>query len=138
MKRHTYSIPVLVTLLVVVCTALQAQNTYALIIGISQYKAIAPLQYADRDALAFAEFVKNQGAAENQVKLFLNEEATRINIVDELFALSQVMKPQDRFFFYFGGHGDLEAKISHENSLLLLYNSFKTGYFQGNEFLQLS
>lgn len=138
MKLNTYSIPVLAALLVVVCTALQAQNTYALIVGISSYKEIAPLQYADRDALAFAECLKNQQIPEQNIKLFLNEEAVRINIVDELFTLSQVMKPKDRFFFYFGGHGDLEAKISHENSLLLLYNSFKTGYFQGNEFLQLS
>lgn len=115
-----------------------AQNTYALIIGISQYKEMPALQYADRDAIAFAEFVKNQGAPTENIRLFLNEDATRMNIVDELYRLSKILKPQDRFYFYFGGHGDLEAKIGHENAMLLLYASFKTGYFQGKEFLQLS
>lgn len=116
----------------------QAQSTYALIVGISEYKEMPTLQYADRDATAFAEFVKNQGAPTENIRLFLNEDATRMNIVDELYRLSKILKPQDRFYFYFGGHGDLEAKIGHENALLLLYASFKTGYFQGKEFLQLS
>jgi uncharacterized caspase-like protein len=119
-------------------TATFAQNTYALIVGISQYKEMPALQYADRDALTFAEFVKGQGAAEEQVKVFLNEEATRLNIVDELYNLSKKAKAGDRFYFYFGGHGDLEAQIAYHNSLLLLYGSLRKNYFQGQEFLQLS
>ena len=117
---------------------IQAQSTYALIVGISQYKEMPALQYADRDALAFAEFVKGQGAAEEEVKVFLNEEATRLNIVDELYNLSKKAKAGDRFYFYFGGHGDLEAQIAYHNSLLLLYGSLRKNYFQGQEFLQLS
>ena len=117
---------------------IQAQNTYALIIGIAQYKKMPALQYADRDAIAFAEFVKGQGVPDQNISLFLNEDATRMNIVDELYRLSRRLKPQDRFYFYFGGHGDLEAKIGYENAMLLLHGSFKTGYFQGKEFLQLS
>lgn len=119
-------------------TTLEAQSTYALIIGISQYKEMPALQYADRDAIAFAEFVKGQGAAEEQVKIFLNEEATRLNIVDELYNLSKKTKAGDRLYFYFGGHGDLEAQIAYHNSLLLLYGSLRKNYFQGQEFLQLS
>ena len=119
-------------------TNVSAQNTYALIVGISQYKEMPALQYADRDAIAFAEFVKGQGAAEEQVKVFLNEEATRLNIVDELYNLSKKTKAGDRFYFYFGGHGDLEAQIAYHNSLLLLHGSLRKNYFQGQEFLQLS
>jgi Caspase domain len=119
-------------------TPLNAQNTYALIVGISQYKEMPALQYADRDAIAFAEFVKGQGAVEDHVKVFLNEEATRLNIVDELYNLSKKAKAGDRFYFYFGGHGDLEAQIAYQNSLLLLYGSLRKNYFQGQEFLQLS
>lgn len=116
----------------------QGPKTYALIIGISQYKEVSALQFADRDATAFAEYLKTQQVPDDNIKLFLNENATRFNIVDELYNLTETLKPKDRFYFYFGGHGDLEAKISHENSLLLLYNSFKKSYFQGNEYLQLS
>ncbi len=75
----------------------KAQNTYALIVGISQYKEMPALQYADRDAIAFAEFVKSQGTPDSNIKLFLNEEASRLNIVDELYKLSQMAKPQDLF-----------------------------------------
>ena len=113
-------------------------STYAIIIGLSEYKEVSPLQFADRDAIAFADFLKTQDIPEKNVSLFLNQEATRFNIVDELFNLTQTLRPHDRFYFYFGGHGDLEAKIDQENALLLLYNSYKTGYFKGNEYLQLS
>jgi uncharacterized caspase-like protein len=115
---------------------LQSQNTYALVIGISKYKEITPLQYADRDAVAFTEFLKTQNVPESNIKLILNEEATRLNVVDGLYALASKAKAKDRFYFYFGGHGDLEAEISAENSLLLLHESFKKNYFQGSEFIQ--
>ncbi len=124
--------------LIFIAISTQAQTQYALLIGISQYKEVTPLQFADRDATAFAEFLKTQQVPEDNIKLFLNQDATRFNIVDELYNLSQKLKKGDKFFFYFGGHGDLEARIGYENSLLLLYNSFKKSYFQGNEYLQLS
>ena len=119
-------------------TNISAQNTYALIVGISQYKEMPALQYADRDAIAFAEFVKGQGAPDQNIKLFLNEEASRLNIVDELYKLSQIAKPQDLFYFYFGGHGDLEANVSNENTLLLLHDAPVKSYFKGDAFLQVS
>ncbi|MFN8354232.1 MAG: caspase family protein [Spirosomataceae bacterium] len=118
--------------------SVQAQQSAGLVIGISHYQELDTLQFADRDAVAFAEFLKTQQVPEDNIKLFLNENATRFNIVDELYNTTQSLKKGDRFYFYFGGHGDLEAKIGYENSLLLLYNSFKKNYFQGNEYLQLS
>ncbi len=118
-------------------THLFAQKTYALVIGLSKYKVLTPLEYADRDALALVDYLQDQQIPAEQIRLFLNENATRINIVDELFNLSKVLKAHDRLYFYFGGHGDLEAQLSHDNALLLLYNSFKTGYLQGNDFLSL-
>jgi tetratricopeptide (TPR) repeat protein len=110
----------------------------AVIIGISQYQHLDSLQYADRDAAAFAEFLKTQNVPDDNIKLFLNQDATRFNIVDELYNLSLKLKKGDTFYFYFTGHGDLEAKIGYENSLLLLYPSLRKNYFQGNEYLQLS
>jgi hypothetical protein len=138
MKKLMLQPTLLIFVLNLFYTSLGAQSTYALVIGISNYKEITPLQFADKDAVAFAEFLKMQHVQEQNIKLFLNEDATRLHIVDEISTLSNQMKPNDRFYFYFGGHGDLEAQISHDNSLLLLYNSYKTGYFKGDEFLQLS
>ena len=128
------------TLLFFVWASLQnaaAQNTYALVIGLSKYQEITPLQFADRDAVAFAEFLKTQQIPDDHIKILLNENATRLNVLDGMYNLTAQLKPKDRFYFYFGGHGDLEAQISSENSLLLLYNSFKKNYFQGSEFIQL-
>jgi hypothetical protein len=115
-----------------------AQQSAGLLIGISQYQHLDSLQYADRDAAAFAEFLKTQNVPDDNIKLFLNENATRFNIVDELYNLSLKLKKGDTFYFYFTGHGDLEAKIGYQNSLLLLYPSLRKNYFQGNEYLQLS
>ena len=138
MKTPCNSLPNLrVTLwLILISLYTQAQNSpiggrgaSAIIIGISQYKEVTPLQFADKDAVAFAEFLKTQQVPDDNIKLFLNEEATRFNIVDELYTTSQKLKKGDKFFFYFGGHGDLEAKIGYENSLLLLYNSLPKNYF---------
>lgn len=125
-------------ILSILTISLNAQDTYALVIGLSKYREVTPLQFADKDALAFVEFLNSQKVPEANIKLFLNEQASRVDILDEMSNLSLKMKKNDRFYFYFGGHGDLEAKIGHENSLLLLYNSYKTSYFKGNEFLQLS
>ncbi len=115
-----------------------AQQSAGLLIGISQYQHLDSLQFAHRDAAAFAEFLKTQNVPDDNIKLFINENATRFNIVDELYNLSLKLKKGDTFYFYFTGHGDLEAKIGYENSLLLLYPSLRKNYFQGNEYLQLS
>jgi tetratricopeptide (TPR) repeat protein len=115
-----------------------AQQTHALVIGLSQYQSLSPLQFADRDALALVDYLQDQRVPSQQIHFFLNENATRINIVDQLFSLNKTLKAGDRLFFYFGGHGDLEAQLSHENALLLLYNAYKTGYLQGNDFLSMA
>jgi tetratricopeptide (TPR) repeat protein len=125
-------------LLCIFSYTVHTQNTYALVIGLSKYKEITPLQFADRDALAFAECLKIQKIPESNIKVFINEEANRLNILDGLFNLTAKTKAKDRLYFYFGGHGDLEAQISYDNSLLLLYDCFKKNYFQGSEFISLS
>jgi hypothetical protein len=136
MRRIT---PFIIAFSILASLRVEAQNnTYALVIGISKYKEITPLQFADRDALAFAECLKIQKVPESNIKVFINEEANRLNILDGLFNLTAKVKAKDRLYFYFGGHGDLEAQISYHNSLLLLYDCFKKNYFQGSEFISLS
>lgn len=110
----------------------------AIIVGISHYKELDSLQFAHRDAAAFAQFLKNQNVPDDNIKLFINQDATRFNIVDEIYNLTQKLQKGDKFFFYFTGHGDLEAKIGYENSLLLLHGCGAKNYFQGTEYLQLS
>jgi protein O-mannosyl-transferase len=114
-------------------------NIYAVVVGISDYAELKDLQFADRDATLFAQYLeKDLGVPKKHIKLFVNEEATRFNIVDEIYHLIDLLKPNDIVYFYFAGHGDIESKITEDNSLLLLYKSLTVSYLKGADFIFLS
>src|SRR5436190_11458475 len=101
-------------------------NTYAIIIGISNYKNVSPLQYADRDAQAFFNFLQSDAGGKipgGNIEPFINENATRTNIGDAISEIVKKAKAGDRVYFFFAGHGDMEDLTQIENGLLLLYNS---------------
>ena len=63
-------------------TSSSGPQTYALIIGISNYKFIRPLSYADKDAELFRDFMKSSGGGnlkEDNVFCLLNEDAKAAN-----------------------------------------------------------
>ncbi|MFN8300530.1 MAG: tetratricopeptide repeat protein [Chitinophagales bacterium] len=118
-----------------------AGKVYALIVGVSKYNEVPSLKYADRDAQSFANFLKSKAGgsvpAEN-IKLFLNDDATRANIFDELYYLKETSQPGDLIYFYFAGHGDIEQALSEgEDALLLLSKSLKKNYLSGSEYIEL-
>ncbi len=84
--------------------------TYALIVGISDYKYIPPLQYATEDAFLFYQFLKSKSGGsipESNIRLLTDEEATSGNIwIRGISWLQNVVKPGDKIIFYFSGHGD--------------------------------
>jgi tetratricopeptide (TPR) repeat protein len=107
-------------------------TSYALIVGISNYNSITDLKYADKDAVGFENFLMGSTGGSipaSNIFSFINEEATRINIADALSNIASRVKPGDRFYFFFAGHGDMEVKAQKENGLLLLYNAPNGGYF---------
>ncbi|HMX88938.1 MAG: caspase family protein [Saprospiraceae bacterium] len=107
-------------------------NTYAFIIGISDYRNVPDLMYADRDAISFRNYLLNNASEKcdsQNIQTFLNCEATHINIADALYVLLRKIKPGDRFYFYFAGHGDVEDRSQSENGLLLLHNAPTKDYF---------
>lgn len=116
-------------------------KVYALIVGVSKYSEVVPLKYANRDAEAFAEFLKSKsgGAVDPaNIKLYTDEEATRANVFDELYYLKSIVQPGDLLYFYFAGHGDIEQDLSEgEDALLLLHKSFTKNYLSGNEYIPL-
>lgn len=112
------------------------KNTYAIIIGISKYKNISPLEFADKDAKSFGNFLlSNAGGSvpAANVEEFLNEQATRTNVGDAISQMARKAKPGDRVYFFFAGHGDMEDLTQIENGLLLLYNSPNGNYFGMND-----
>ncbi|MCD4730557.1 MAG: caspase family protein, partial [Bacteroidales bacterium] len=106
-------------------------NTYALIIGIADYQEVTDLEFADKDARAFASFLTSKsGGSVNQenIKIFVNEEATANNIGDAFTWLLNITKPGDRVYIFYAGHGDVESLETLENGLLLLHKAPKESY----------
>ena len=113
-------------------------NIYAVVVGISDYAELKDLQFADRDATLFAQYLeKDLGVPKKNIKLFVNEEATSEAIIDEIYNIKTLVKPNDLVFIYFAGHGDIEAKLDDE-ALLLLHKSYPINYYKGKEYIELS
>lgn len=138
MKRIVLNLTVFVVIMFGINDSVIAQKTYGIVIGISKYRYINSLQFADKDAIAFAAFLKTQKVPDSHVRLFLNDAALKMDIIDEMYGISKVAGAGDRVFFYFGGHGDVEVQDNENHGLLLLSNAAKSGYYKGNDYLSLA
>src|SRR6185436_14450170 len=79
----------------------QPGKTYALIVGISKYQnaSIPSLQYADKDALAFRDYLIASGVDSNNISLRLNEKATYSEILIEIDEICTAKaQPGDKVF----------------------------------------
>jgi len=117
-------------------TSVVRGNTYAIIIGISDYRVVPDLQYAHKDARSFEQFLLSEAGGKlppENIEIFLNENATRPNVGDAISILARKARPGDRIWFFFAGHGDMEDLTQIENGLLLLYNSPNGNYFGMND-----
>ena len=104
-------------------------QTYAMILGISTYKHIRPLSYADSDAELFRNYLKSAGAgnlADDHILYMVNEEATSANFwVKGMAWLRQKnLKSGDRLFIYLAGHGDA---INQDEYFFLTYDCNPAG-----------
>jgi tetratricopeptide (TPR) repeat protein len=109
-------------------------NTYAIVVGISQYKEVPSLRFADRDAAVFADYLLSKtgmGLDSANVYLFQNEKANLANIGNAISdIILKKLKKGDKVIFFFAGHGDYDANFMKNQALLLLYGSPKENYFQ--------
>jgi hypothetical protein len=86
-------------------------NTYAIIVGVSDYKYLPKLNYAHRDALAFRDYLLHKAIDKvdsSNVFTFIDVEATKNNIWLKGFENEKLkkIKPGDKLYIYFAGHGD--------------------------------
>ncbi|MCX6312933.1 MAG: caspase family protein [Bacteroidetes bacterium] len=100
-------------------------KTYAVIIGISHYQSskLPQLEYADKDARAFSDFLISPAGGKTDsanIKLLLNENAKCANIWAAIGWLGRVVQKGDKAFIYFSGHGDA---IDERESFLLAYDA---------------
>ncbi|MBK9017605.1 MAG: caspase family protein, partial [Saprospiraceae bacterium] len=85
----------------------------AVVIGISDYQdeQIPDLRFADRDAEAFAQWLRSPAGGslpDAQVKVLTNKNATTGKMIAALDGLIVASKPGDEAIIYFSGHGDVE------------------------------
>ena len=116
-----------------------AKNTYAVVVGISDYqdKDIPDLRFADRDAEAFANFLRSQAGGSldgDHLKLLTNSEATLGQFAAALDWLMEVTKEGDNAIVYFSGHGDVEKKTLTQPGYLLCWDAPSRVYMGGGAF----
>ncbi len=103
-------------------------NVYALLVGISKYSDpdIPPLQFADRDAVVFADFLQSKAGGsvpKDNIRLLTNANASTAAVTMAIKWLVRTCKKGDLVFFYFSGHGDLESITMFNQAYLICYNT---------------
>jgi len=83
-------------------------KAYGVVIGVENYSisGMSPVLCAHADAKAFADAITdNLGVPKANVSLWLDDAATRTNLEIELPLIVDKLNEEDRFYFYYAGHG---------------------------------
>jgi hypothetical protein len=89
-------------------TPFSQTKVWAIVIGVASYDHMPVLRYTDDDAYRFYAFLKSvEGGAlpDEQVRILIDEEATRDNILGNMDEIFSMAGPNDLIVFYFSGHG---------------------------------
>lgn len=108
-------------------TAGSGPQRWAVVVGVSEYQnsGIPSLKYADKDAEAFANFLRRPqggGFDSDHMRVLLNKDATLANIKDALINFLSQAIDIDLVIIYFAGHGAPEPGRP-QNMYLLTYDS---------------
>lgn len=92
-------------------TTITGPQTFAMIMGISKYKYVRSLNYADKDAEMFRDFLKSPAGgklSDDNIYLLLNEQANETNFLvkGKQWLKAKKLQKGDRLFIYLSGHGD--------------------------------
>ena len=104
-------------------------KTYAMVMGISTYKFIRPLAYADSDAELFRDFLKSPGGGkvpDSNIYFLKNEDAKAANFLVKgmSWLRNRNLKAGDRLYIYLAGHGDA---INQDEYFYLTYDCNPAG-----------
>ncbi len=81
---------------------------WAVVAGVAPYQHMPALDYPDDDAYQMFAFLRSpEGGAlpDNQIRLLINEDATRANLVKAIQTMFGQADENDVVLFYFSGHG---------------------------------
>nr|AGD93239.1 putative xylanase/chitin deacetylase [uncultured bacterium] len=106
-------------------------TNYAIVVGIDNYDGQWPaLRYAVADARRVTGFLESQGYT---VTLLLDGDATRESILDAFRQAALTLGENDRFLFYFGGHGHTDRLGNAEHGYLVPHGASGIGGMVGME-----
>lgn len=114
----------------------QQSTTRAVVIGISDYQddKIPDLKYADKDAEAFAQYLKSSAGGAlpaDHIMLLTNQQATTGAIASAMDWVIADSKEGDKAIIYFSGHGDVETRTKFQRGFLLTHDSPPSNYLAG-------
>ncbi|MFN0175862.1 MAG: tetratricopeptide repeat protein [Saprospiraceae bacterium] len=114
-------------------------QTRSVVIGISDYqdKDIPDLRFADKDAEAFANFLRSPAGGSldaDHLKVLTNSEATAGRIAEALDALVEQASEGEQVIIYFSGHGDVERKTISQPGFLLCWDAPSRVYMGGGTY----
>ena len=103
-------------------------NTYAIVIGISdyQYPDVPKLNFSNRDAVVFADFLMSASGGsvpQQNIRLLTDSMASTGEVDKALRWVLYTCQPNDRVYFYFSGHGEMENVTMNKNGYLICYNT---------------
>jgi hypothetical protein len=110
-------------------TTVKGPQTFAIILGISKYKYVRPLSFADKDAEMFRDFLRSTGGGsvrEDNIFTLLNEQALHSTFWTKGFQWLKAKQLQkgDKLFIYLAGHGDA---IDEDQYFFLSYDCNPAG-----------
>lgn len=86
-------------------------QSYALIIGIEDYRELPPTTGARRDAELFALMIREtMGIPSQNMRLLLDDRATRSDILANLRWMEENVSAGARIYVYFSGHGSPDTR----------------------------
>ncbi|WP_164490302.1 caspase family protein [Runella sp. SP2] len=109
--------------------AVQPPKNYALLVGISDYKHLKKLQYADKDARDLARFLREQFGKDIKIDTLINDKANSAIVLGKLIQVSESNR-YNRIFILISGHGGTHKRDT-ENGYLFT-EDFETIELVGN------
>lgn len=105
-------------------SSITGPQTFAMVVGVSKYRYVRPLQFAHRDAELFRDYLKSPaggGVKEENIFCLLNEEAINSTFWAKGFQWlkAKQLRRGDRLFLYLAGHGDA---IDNDQYFFLTYD----------------
>lgn len=111
------------------------QKSYALVVGINDYKAatLTDLTYARKDAESMAAYLRAEGFA---VTSLLDAQATKAVIIAKLLNFARLAQADDRILVFFSGHGYTERLGGKDYGYIIPYDGYDSATYISMEELR--